>query len=952
MPCVLLVTFAALFAVAPAGAAPSYTITDLGPANVYNRSPAINNRGDVAYNIREDAFLWSNGQVTALGTFRVQGVNNSGVVIGYRPTATGDSEGMIYSGVNLNPFPLPVGVFAAVPKAINDNGVIAGSFGGSLWPNGAFGNGVFRSDGSFFNLDAVVAQTCRSGDGAGIDSAGNVVGSASFDPIFGCILGNGYGHPFEWLGNSPIDLDPGSADFNGQAEAINDSGQVIGEQLVSTAGVIAWNATLWSGGSKKTLGPGQGVGIDANGNALWDGGAESYVYDGVASHRLLDQVPGISPRWHDLSDATAMNAAGQIVGVGTFDGVPHAFLLNLLNPNHAPVCSAYSGGVSRNQTLSDSVSCVDPDSGDPISVALTLPAFHGAVTLLEDGSFTYVPLPGYLGPDSFTFEATDGHGAKSGPMQATIDVFNAPPVCKDLTATTPEDVELSPRLDCSDPTSDPLTVELLSETNGHAACLLTTASGTCEPFDSILYARFAPGPRFTGTATFTFRAIDDLGERSNVATATITVLPAVPPHCEEAPYTVPGRPDDPSLYQTVVNRLPCQSEQGFRSATIVSLVSPPAHGAVAFGPGSLFRYDPEPRFHGNDSFSFMVDNSYGLSNVATVSLSVTDRSPHCDDGQYDFVVSPFDYPSLAEYFQCQSPLLFTENNKIFVLDGPSHGTVTTSFFLNQPPHFVYTPDPRFSGVDSFKFTLDNTFASSNVATVAIAVPDRSPHCADSSYSTPAGLAVQLLPCVSGIHNRWPAGTKTSALSGPGHGTLSLGSFQPDPQFTYQPAPGFSGTDMFTYVVDNTHGTAVAKVTITVTSQAPHCNDFVGSVAMGTILHETLDCADPDGDPLTYEFLSVTNGAVGCYRTDFCPSFTFTPTPGFLGTATFTYRVLDARGAYSNVATGTIDVFNGLPDAGLPPDGTHRSGCASSSTDASGSLLLFGALALFLKRRRQ
>src|SRR4051812_7719222 len=153
-----------LSAAAPAAAAPRYTIVDLGPANSYDRSPAINNHGDVAYNIREEAFLWSQGQVTHLGTFRVQGINNSGTVVGYRLTATGDVEGMIFRGVNLNPFPFPSGVLAAVPKAINDDGVIAGYFGGFLWPRGEFGNGVFRQDSAgFMNLDAFVPLTCRQG---------------------------------------------------------------------------------------------------------------------------------------------------------------------------------------------------------------------------------------------------------------------------------------------------------------------------------------------------------------------------------------------------------------------------------------------------------------------------------------------------------------------------------------------------------------------------------------------------------------------------------------------------------------------------------------------------------------------------------------------------------------------------------------------------------------------
>ena len=33
---------------------------------------------------------------------------------------------------------------------------------------------------------------------------------------------------------------------------------------------------------------------------------------------------------------------------------------------------------------------------------------HGALSLNANGSFTYTPTTGYLGPDSFTYKASDG----------------------------------------------------------------------------------------------------------------------------------------------------------------------------------------------------------------------------------------------------------------------------------------------------------------------------------------------------------------------------------------------------------------------------------------------------------------------------------------------------------------------------------------------------------------
>ena len=49
----------------------------------------------------------------------------------------------------------------------------------------------------------------------------------------------------------------------------------------------------------------------------------------------------------------------------------------------------------------------DPN-GDPLTAALVSDVSNGTLSLAPDGSFTYTPTPGYTGPDSFTYAASDG----------------------------------------------------------------------------------------------------------------------------------------------------------------------------------------------------------------------------------------------------------------------------------------------------------------------------------------------------------------------------------------------------------------------------------------------------------------------------------------------------------------------------------------------------------------
>ncbi|NNF88739.1 MAG: tandem-95 repeat protein [Acidimicrobiia bacterium] len=57
--------------------------------------------------------------------------------------------------------------------------------------------------------------------------------------------------------------------------------------------------------------------------------------------------------------------------------------------------------------------------GDTLTAALAGPPANGGVVLNPDGSFTYTPDPGYVGPDSFTYTADDG---LNPPVPATVNI--------------------------------------------------------------------------------------------------------------------------------------------------------------------------------------------------------------------------------------------------------------------------------------------------------------------------------------------------------------------------------------------------------------------------------------------------------------------------------------------------------------------------------------------------
>ncbi len=85
--------------------------------------------------------------------------------------------------------------------------------------------------------------------------------------------------------------------------------------------------------------------------------------------------------------------------------------------NDAPVAEADSYSAVADETFTSTGSVLDNDSdvdGDPLTVVaydVTSEA-GGTVEMTADGTFSYTPLAGFAGTDSFTYTITDGNGAE------------------------------------------------------------------------------------------------------------------------------------------------------------------------------------------------------------------------------------------------------------------------------------------------------------------------------------------------------------------------------------------------------------------------------------------------------------------------------------------------------------------------------------------------------------
>jgi uncharacterized repeat protein (TIGR01451 family) len=436
----------------------------------------------------------------------------------------------------------------------------------------------------------------------------------------------------------------------------------------------------------------------------------------------------------------------------------------------------------------------------------------------------------------------------------------------------------------------------------------------------------AAGASGSVTLTVTLDSVFPVGE-TTVTNSAVVVSPDNPP--------VPPTPDVPTVVTTVPPVANDDSDttnagtpvttpvvgndtdpDGTVDPTTVTVVTPPANGTVSVDPvtGDV-TYTPTPGFFGTDIYTYTVlDNDSLVSNVATVTIDVNAPPLADDDSSSTDAGTPVTTPVVGND---TDPDGTVDPTTVTILANPGNGTVTVNPVTGDA---TYTPAPGFFGTDTYTYTVqDDDGLVSNVATVTIDV-NAPPVADDDSSSTDAGTPVTT-PVVG--NDTDPDGTvdptTVTVVANPSDGVVSVDPVTGD--VTYTPNPGFGGIDTYTYTVLDDDGFVSNVATVTIDVNAPPvANDDSGSTDEDTPVTTPVvdNDTDPDGtvDPTTVTVVTPpTTGTVTVNPTT--GEATYTPNPGFVGTDTYTYTVLDDDGLVSNVATVTITVLSvGEPELTL------------------------------------
>ncbi|HIF9208727.1 TPA: retention module-containing protein, partial [Photobacterium damselae] len=405
-----------------------------------------------------------------------------------------------------------------------------------------------------------------------------------------------------------------------------------------------------------------------------------------------------------------------------------------------------------------------------------------------------------------------------------VDI-NGRPIGDDLSVEVAEDSSINGQLTATDADGDDLTFELVDGSEPTNGQVTVNPDGSWE---------YVPNPDFNGEDSFTV-VVDDGNGGTDTITVTVNITPV-----NDAPVgeDVSAETQEDTA---VTGQLTATDVDGdnltFKPGTN------PENGSVTVNPDGSWEYVPNTDFHGEDSFTVVVDDGNGGTDTITVAVNVTP----VNDAPVGEDVSAETQEETAVTGQLTATDVDGDNLTFKPGSNPENGSVT----INADGSWEYVPNPDFNGEDSFTVVVDDGNGGSDTITVTVNVTpvNDAPVGEDVSAETQEETAVtgQLTATdVDGDNLTFKPGTN------PENGSVTV---NPDGLWEYVPNTDFNGEDSFTVVVDDGNGgsdTITVTVNVTPVNDAPVGEDVSAETQEETAVTGQLTATDVDGDNLTFK----------------------------------------------------------------------------------------------------
>ena len=436
----------------------------------------------------------------------------------------------------------------------------------------------------------------------------------------------------------------------------------------------------------------------------------------------------------------------------------------------------------------------------------------------------------------------------------------------------------------------PVEIDVLANDRDPAGDALSVASFSKPRFGTIVRTglgrlRYEPTADANGLDSFTY-VLSNAKGGVVIAEVVVQVAPVNDPPVALPDHVVLDE-DTPGDIPVLANDLDPDDDP----LTLLDFTQPENGTARETAPGVL-AYSPSADYYGADTLTYRMSDGHGEPVSGTVKI----------------IIKPINDPPLAD----EQTLVLNRNASqsitfsatdpddtdltFSVIDGPKQGTLWA-----YPKVATYYPTNHFTGQDRFTYRAHDGKDAGPIVTVHLTVLDANnpPEVQDRAMVTKVDQAAVIHLSASDIDDD---PLTYVILTLPEKGTLS-GS---ETNYVYQPAPGFIGSDGFTFQVSDGRDTSrVAKFSLKVTDQntAPTAEDFLVNVLLNTPTNIVLRATDPESNPLNFHVVTKPlNGKLSGKG----EVLLYSPNPFFVGSDRFTFSADDGE-FDSNVGTVTIAV---------------------------------------------
>jgi cyclophilin family peptidyl-prolyl cis-trans isomerase len=537
--------------------------------------------------------------------------------------------------------------------------------------------------------------------------------------------------------------------------------------------------------------------VDANGNVLNNltVGQEFFLEGYVADTRQDVEQTGVFVFYTDITYSSNVQVNGAIQNGGVYTG-------QRTGSSTTPGLLDEVGGFAGLSPLGD---------GEFLFVRVPMKAIGGGtVTFTADPADGEIVELGFYGTETPATPDDVRYGTASASIGLTFTANND-------TFNFNED-------------SQNQTVNVLANdtvNSGSVSDLLITAVGTTSHGGTVTIASdgktlvYTPAANFVGEETFTYTIRKGAETAETTATVKIIVQPVNdPPTGTDDTFTVNEDSTNNSL-DVLLNDL--MTPDTNETLTVSAVTQGSNGGSITIGPGgSSIRYTPAANFIGTETFTYTVRDTGGLTDTATVTVTVVDANDNPvavgdTATTTEDIATPITINVLANDTTSESGETLTVTSVGSTSNGGLVAVVTGGTGV------TYKPAANFQGTETFTYTVSDGRGGTATATVTVTVTNTNdaPTATNDTLNAFKGstTTLQVLANDTSAPDPSETFTVTAITQGTNGGTITI--TEGGGSVKYTPPANFTGTDTFTYTITDAGGlTATATVTVTVLDFLP------------------------------------------------------------------------------------------------------------------------------------